>query len=366
MNPYTELIQNSKCEIVKSSEFTSKISKIDNQLFDIYEFSLSDPISLNERLILENSKMKIRLKHNEVNYSKDQHGVLLILVHYNFAFVSMKSKLNRIDEKRSKFLSYGETSTFEDQLNTQISMTQMSNLIKYEIPSTFYEKEKSYLEAEFSLTDKFMSIYEDLTNNDKMCWPINLMIEYIPPGSGANKQKEEDFDVESKIELITPAILNDIPITDDHNLTLKVSLDTSITTAYPNIDPASSLSGTMLQQMCALELGDGSEFDFYTFDIEGLYSKTNTIFPTEYSISYDYKEVFLYFPVSQAYEDSCYKLVCKKDPTIIHGTFYNTEETAGIETKYCFSKENKGKSLTSPVCDQCNPLGTTNCNSKGK
>ena len=316
-------------------------------MFDIYDFDLGAPISLNERLILENSKMKIRLKHSSAsNHRKGEHGMLLILVHYDFAFVSMKSKLNRFDGKRAKFLTYGETNSFEDELGTPASMAQMSNLIKYEIPGNLYEKGSSYLEAEFGLTDKFISIYEDNSYDDKMCWPINLIIEYIPPGTGANKAREDD-DSESRIELITPAILDNIPISDDHNLTLRISLDTSITQAYPDIDPASSLSGTMLQQMCALEHGDGSEFDFYSINTDGVYSKTNTIFPTEYSVSDNYREVFLHYPVSQAYESSCYKLVCKKDPTIIHGTFYDVEEVSGIQTKYCFAKEIKKNSLTS-------------------
>lgn len=190
------------------------------------------------------------------------------------------------------------------------------------------------------------------------------MIEYVPPGIGANALRDDD-DNESRIELINPAILMDIPINKYHNITLTLQLDKGITEAYPSIDPASTLSGSLIQQMCALEHDDGSEFSFYSINTDGVYSKTNTIFPIEYSVSDDYKKIFLEFPVSQAYEDSCYKLVCRKDPTFISGTFYDVKDTSGIQTKYCFGKEIDGTSMADKNCQKCNSLGTSSCTPKG-
>ena len=365
MNPYTELIQNSKCEFVKNSEFTPKISKTENRLFDIYEFNLSDPINIDERLILENSKLKVKLTHDSAEYSKDQHGMLLVMVHYDFAFVSMKSKLNRLTGKKKKFLAYGKTESFEDQLQTEASMTQMANVIKYKIPASFYAKGDSSLEAEFALTDKFISIYENSQFNDETCWPINLIIEYIPPGKGANRPKEDDGESHSMIEMITPATLQNIPISDQQNLTVQLSFDTSITDAYPGLDTSSSLAGTLIQQMCTLESSEDREFNYFWIDIMGLFEKTGTIFPMQYFLSKNHKEVTLIFNVRQVYEDSCYSLTCKKDPTVIDGTYYRVNETTGIDTKYCFGKE-KTVGKSNPQCDNCNPLGTSNCNSKGK
>jgi hypothetical protein len=343
MNPYSELIQNSKCDVVKNTEFTPKLKKLDNSMFDVYEFDLDAPISLDERLILENQKLKVRFKHSIIANEDKQHGSLLMLIHYDFAFLSMKSKLLKYEGKKQKFITYGQTNAYEEEMGTETSMTQMANTIQYSIPSSFYTND-TYLEAEFSLNDKFMTLFEDEVSSSEICFAINLMIEYVPPGIGANTKRDDD-DFESRIELINPAILRDIPINKYHNITLTLQLDTSITKAYPSIDPASTLSGSLIQQMCALEHDEGSEFNFYSINTDGVYSKTNTIFPIEYSVSDDYKKIYLQFPVSQAYEDSCYKLVCRKDPTFISGTFYDVKDTSGIETKYCFGKEIEGTSL---------------------
>jgi hypothetical protein len=240
----------------------------------------------------------------------------------------------------------------------------MANTISYKVPSPLYSKTDSYLEAEFSLTDKFVSLFEDEVSSDQICFPVNLLIEYVPPNMGANKARTED-DGDSRIEMVLPAIMNDIPITKYHNITIQVNLDTSLVDAYPSIDPSSTLSGTMVSQMCALEHDEGSEFDFFVIDTENVYSKTNTILPYEYEVSEDFKSVFLHFPVGQAYEDSCYKLVCRKDPTVIQGTYYSVEETSAIQTKYCFAKEVGEKTLPNKNCDSCNSLGTSMCTTKG-
>ena len=349
MNPYTELIENSKCEVVKNTEFTPKLPKVDNQMFDIYQFDLNSPISVDERIILEKEKLKVRFNFDSQTYDKMKHGTLLILVHYDFAFISMKSKLTKSDGTKNKFLKYGDTDSFEDELGLETAMTQMANSISYQIPGSYYGKTDSYIEAEFSLTDKFMSIFEKELFNFESCFPLNLVVEYVPPGQGADKTRDEDDDSQSRIELIVPAILNNVPISQYHNLTVAVTLDSSIIDAYPSIDPASSLSNTMMQQMCALEREEGSEFDFSYINPDSVFYKTDTVFPIEYYISEDYKIVSLHFPVTQVYEDSCYKLVCRKDPTVIHGTFYDVEQTSGIKTKYCFGKEIKSNSLTSPL-----------------
>jgi hypothetical protein len=130
-------------------------------MFDVYEFDLDSPISLDERIILENQKLKIRLKHSNKSYDKKQHGTLLMLVHYDFAFLAMKSKLLRYDGKKQKFLTYGETNAYEEEMGTEASMTQMANSITYSIPNTFYSSDDSYLEAEFSLNDVFLSLFEE-------------------------------------------------------------------------------------------------------------------------------------------------------------------------------------------------------------
>lgn len=74
------------------------------------------------------------------------------------------------------------------------------------------------------------------------------MIEYVPPNTGANAE-EDDGEATSRIRMVAPAMLSEIPITKFHNITLQVFLDKSIVEAYPNIDPASSLSGTLISQM---------------------------------------------------------------------------------------------------------------------
>lgn len=161
MNPYSELVENSKCETVKNSEFSTKLTKIDNQLFDVYEFDLNESISIDERIILEKQKLKIKFKHDTVSYDSGKYGSLMIIAHYDFPFVSMKSKLSRVNGSRQKFIMYGEADVYEEELGTETSLTQMSNMITYTIPNTFYSSSGSTLEAEFSLTDKFLSLFDE-------------------------------------------------------------------------------------------------------------------------------------------------------------------------------------------------------------
>jgi hypothetical protein len=122
----------------------------------------------------------------------------------------------------------------------------------------------------------------------------------------------------------------------------------------------------MIAQMCALEHSEGSEFDFFSINTDSLFSKTNTIFPIEYEVSQDYKTIHLQFPVTQAYEDSCYKLVCRKDPSVIQGTYFDVKYTSNIKTSYCFGKEVSGRAMANKNCSKCNPLGTTSCGDNGK
>ena len=366
MNPYSELIQNSKCDYVKNSEFSSKLKKLDNQLFDIYEFNLDQAISLDERIVLENQKLKLRFKHNYGTYDDDKYGNLLILVHYDFPFLSMNSKLNQVTGKAQKFLKFGSTDAYEEEMGTETSLNQMANSIVYIIPNTFYRDGDSYLEAEFSITDKFLALFDETVSSSSICFPLNVMVEYVPPSTGANVSRKPGEEDESRIQLIRPSILKDIPINKFHNITLQLDLQESIIDAYPSIDPASALSGTMIAQMCALEHSDGSQFDFYEINTIDMFSKTNTIFPIEYSVSEDYTSVFLQFPVTQAYPDSCYKLVCKTDPSILQGTYLDVKETSNIATSYCFGKEVSGNALANKNCARCNPLGTSDCKDNGK
>jgi len=343
MNPYSELIENLKCDTVKNSEFSTKLSKIDNKLFDVYEFTLNEAMSLDERIILEKQKLKIRFKHDSADFTKDQHGTLMILAHYDFPFMSMKPKISSVNGSKLKFIKYGSVDVYEEELGTESSLTQMGNSISYTIPNTFYSKADSTLEAEFSMTDNFLSLFDESNSESDVCFPLSLMIEYIPPNTGANTVMEDDEEAVSRINLVIPPILKNIPINDYHNITLNVILDKSLIESYPNIDPSSSLSGTLISQMCVLEHSEGSQFDFYELNTGNMFEKTNTIFPIDYWVSEGYRSVFLQFPVTQAYEDSCYKLVCRKDPTIYQGLFYDVQVTSNIRTQYCFGKETKGK-----------------------
>jgi hypothetical protein len=334
MNPYSELIENSKCETVKNSEFSTKLVKIDNQLFDVYEFSLNESISLDERIILEKQKLKIKFNHDTVSYDNNKYGSLMIIAHYDFPFLSMKSKLSRATGSRQKFIKYGEANVYEEELGTETSLTQMSNTITYTIPNTLYSSSGSILEAEFSLTDKFLSLFDEGAAGTDICFPLNLMIEYVPPNTGANADEEDDGELTSNIRMVAPAMLSEIPITKFHNITLQVFLDKSITEAYPDIDLTSSLSGTLISQMCALEHSEGTEFDIELMGVDNLFTKTSSIFPVEYSVSEDYKTIYLQFPVTQAFQGSCYKLVCRKDPTIVRGKYYDLKEISNLQTSF--------------------------------
>lgn len=359
MNPYSEFIENSKCSVVRNSEFSTKLTKQDNKLFDVYEFNLNEPISLDERIVMENQKLKLKFKHDYATFDKKNHGNLMILVHYDGAFISMKAKLSKYDGTTTKFIKYSQIDAYEEEMGTETALTQLANTITYTVPSDFYSVAGSYLEAEFSLTDKFLALFDDEETSSTLCFPVSVMIEYIPPNTGADAPREEGEEGTSKIKFVSPAILKDIPINNYHNITLDITLDQSITEAYPNIDPASALSGTMIAQMCALEHSEGSEFDFFSINTDSLFSKTNTIFPIEYEVSQDYKTIHLQFPVTQAYEDSCYKLVCRKDPSVIQGTYFDVKYTSNIKTSYCFGKEVSGRAMANKNCSKCNPLGTT-------
>lgn len=159
------------------------------------------------------------------------------------------------------------------------------------------------------------------------------MIEYVPPKT-AEEPSDDESEGAANIKFIKPAVLSDIPIQQYHNITVEVELDKSITEAYPDIAPSSAISGLMVSQMCALEHNEGNEFNVFDAGFDFPMYKTNTIMPIEYEVSKDFTKVSLRFPTVQAYENYCYALVCKKDLTLISGTYYNVKQTSNIETKY--------------------------------
>lgn len=370
MTPYSEVLENSKCDQVKKTEVTGNLNKLDNQMFDIYEFDLDHAISIDERIIIENQKLKVRFKNTGNAQTNDLEGSLLVYVHYNHAAVTINSKLLKNNGATSTFVKYGISEAFEPELDTESSLAQLSNMLGVTISDKFYTESGAYYEADFIISDKFLSLFEEDAINSKLCFPVNLVVEYVPPRARPEESlpSSEDDIAENvaNIQFVSPPKLKRIPIKKYHNVTIEITLDQSLTEAYPDLDPTSTLSGTLISQMCALENADSTsdELDFLYIDFDNTMYKTNTIMPVEYEVSDDYKKINLEFPTFQAYENTCYRLVCRADPSVVQGNYYDLKKLAGIETQYCFG--NEGKNVANKECEKCNPLGTVSCGSKGQ
>lgn len=166
MVPYSEFVENLKCEVVKRGDFSTRLSKTDSQLFDVYELNLDNPISMDEQIYLEHEKLKVRLKNTSPT-SPQRPGNIFISAHYDLPFVTLSSKLMRTTDGSQKFIKYGEEDTYEEELSAGTAVTQISNTLKYSIPASFYSNSKSVLEAEFSLGSKYLSLLDETVSNQQ-------------------------------------------------------------------------------------------------------------------------------------------------------------------------------------------------------
>lgn len=246
--PFSELVENLKCDLVKKGEYSSSLTKIPNNLFDTYEFNLDNPISIDEKVYMENEKLKLKLKNNNVSNTKND-GNILINVYYDFPYIALNSKLRSVDKTYQKFITFGELNIFEEELGTETSLSQISNVVKYSIPSSFYQSSSSYLEAEFYLTPNYLLLLENSGTNSELCFPVSISIEYIPPKATTAMSDEDEEDIVG-IRFIKPAIIDTkIPIMQYSNITLEIELDKSLTEAFPEISIDSSITGTMVSQI---------------------------------------------------------------------------------------------------------------------
>jgi hypothetical protein len=249
MVPYSEFVQNSKCEVVKSNDIVSTLQKQSSQFYDIYEFPLGlEPISIDEKVIIENQKVKIKLKPDITSINDKAVGNLLISIYYDLQFVTLTSKLMKNDGTLQKFIKYGTTEAFENELGTETSLSKIANSITVKLDSSFFSTSStSFLEAEFSLSSRFLTMFDSSSNTD-LCFAVNLLVEYIPPKPFASLSDSESG---SSLQLayVKPALLNKISIQKFNNITVELGFSQSLLAMYPEIDMDSSLSGTMLAQM---------------------------------------------------------------------------------------------------------------------
>ena len=363
--PFTELVENLKCSVVKQGDYSNSLNKVQSKLFDIYEFNLDNPISIDEKIYMENEKLKLKLKNNNVSTTKND-GNIMINVYYDFPYIALNSKLRSINNALQTYITSGEFDVYEEELGTETSLSQISNVIKYTIPASFYADSSSYLEAEFYLSNNYLLLFDKSDINSELCFPLSISIEYIPPKTTQQTTSEDDEELVG-IKFVKPAIINNIPILQYSNITLEVELDVSLKDAFPEISFDSSITGTMVSQMCALSNNNQNQNQISVFEVDfGAENyKTDTILPIDYEVSQDFKKLYLQFPVHQAYEKTWYKLVCKSDITDLSNAYFDVKDKFNIQTKYCFEDEISGNKIADKACNSCNPLGTKKC-SKNK
>ena len=363
--PFSELIENLKWDLVKQGDYSTSLTKVQNNLFDVFELNLDNPISIDEKIYMENEKLKLKLKNNNISDTKN-NGNILINVYYDFPYIALNSKLRSIDNTNQQFITNGDFDIFEEELGTETSLSQISNVIKYKIPSKFYANSNSYLEAEFYLTAPYLLLFDKTDISSELCFPLSVSIEYIPPKTSSEAIAEDEEDLVG-IKFVEPAVIDKIPIQQYSNITLKIHLDKSLTEAFPDISFDSSITGTMVSQIWALSNANNSLKEISVFEISSSsdFYKTDTILPMEYEVSADYTMIFLQFPTHQAFEKTCYKLVCKSDITDLTNQYYDVKDKYNIQTKYCFEDQISGSKIADKAWDSWNPLGTKKC-SKNK
>ena len=334
ITPYSELVENSRCDSAQNQNFVTELSQKDSQFYDVYEFSLgNEPLSVDQPLMVRNQEVKIKLKPDISAIDDNIVGNISVTLYYDLQFVSFLGKLMKNDGIKQKFIKYSKIEIFEHELGVDTSLSKIADTITTKLDKAFYSSDESYYEADFTLSNKFLSMFDYSSSNDlDLCFPVNLLIEYVPPKSLNTDNEDEN---ESNISYVNPPVVSKIPIKKLNNITVEVGLSESILETHPGIDLDSSLSGRMIAQMCVLENFNSNGFIFFDYEWSTMFSKSDTIYSIKYHIDESYKNIMCYFPTLQAYENTCYKLVGIKDPTMItNGDYNDVFEMANIKTSY--------------------------------
>jgi hypothetical protein len=161
--PYSEFIENSKCEVVKTITNLDEVQDSES----VYDVNLgSDQMTINKNFLI-NKKLKVQFKPDFHTSSVQKDGYLMALINYDLAFASAIGKLNKILDSEKDFVKYGGIIAYEGG-NSESALAKMGNVITTTLSNDYYETDSPFLEAEFSLSDAFLSQFGDDIYQDEL------------------------------------------------------------------------------------------------------------------------------------------------------------------------------------------------------